>query len=311
MITGIDEVGDFSLASDALHYFVAVHLDQNQDRLAIKQSQFRLWEDNIPADQRKNGEVKGRNVKDDQLLALYEEVIASEPKLLVSSVGTIPSRNTQAAVAMHVGKEVAALTRVIEHHTEQGNASAKTYKAMLAWYQNLSGRPDMFLKLKCLEHLMKISVPYVLGYAQLTCILDGGDEGNLQHTAFKIDKDYVRARNTMIFWREHLRQSLMHAHGPLAIPFLPFWTRHEAPLHRYYPRMGQEGVDLRELVQKRIEFVESHNHWEVRLADLFATILHRVRNRGRLQSLEADIEKRMNDKMGNTKHIIFADSSAT
>lgn len=167
----------------------------------------------------------------------------------------------------------------------------------------------MFLKLKCLEYLMRISVPYVLGYAQLTCFLDGGDEGNLQHTAFKIDKDYVRARNTMIFWREHLRQSLMYSRGPLEIPFLPFWTREEAPLHRHYPQMGQEGVDLRELFQKRIEFVESHAHWEARLADVFGTILHRVRNRNRLLSLEADIDGRMNTTIGNTKHILFTDST--
>jgi hypothetical protein len=309
MISAIDEVGDFGLGSDDLHYFVAVHIDQNQNRFPIKQSQFRLWEENIPSIQREKGEVKGRLLSDEQLNAFYEQVVSTEPKMLISAVGTIPKENTPAAVAVHVRKEVAALTRVIEHHTEHGNASARTYKALLIWYKNLSNRPDMFLKLKCLEELIRISLPYTLGYAQLQCYLDGGDETNLQHTAFKIDKDYVRARNTMIFWREHLRQSLMHTRGPLEVPLLPFWTREEAPLHRHYPLVGAQGVNLRNLFLHRVNFFDSKDHWEVRLADVFATVLHRIRNRKRLLSLEADIEQRMNPTIGNTKHIVFGAGS--
>lgn len=308
MITGIDEVGDFSLASDTLHYFVAVHIDQNQNRYAIKQSQFKLWEDNIPSGIRENGEVKGRLLTDDQAQSFYEQVVMVEPKLLISSVGTIPSENTLAAIAKHVEIEAAAIEKVVRYHTEQGNPSARTYEQLRIWHKKFARSPAMYLKLKCLEHLIKISVPYILEYAQLTCFQDQGDDHNLRSASFKIDKDYVRAPNVMTFWREHLRQSLMHTGGPLTVPFLPFWTREESPLHKYYPLVGSEGVNLKELFQQRIEFVDSKNHWEARIADVLAAILHRVRNRGRLQSLEADIEHRMNVKIGNTKHIVFTES---
>jgi len=310
MITGIDEVGDFGLGSTDLNYFVGVHIDQNQGRLGIKHSQFRLWEDVVPVKHRDNGEVKGRLLSDELLMTFHEQVLASEPQVLVSAVGTIPNQNTKEAVTKHVGKEIDALVRVQQHHNEQGNPSARTYHRMLVWYKNLAGRPDMFLKLKCLEELMRISIPYVFGYAQLQCILDGGDERNLEHLAFKIDKDYIRARDPMIYWREHLRQSLMYTRGPLEVPMLPFWTRKEAPLHRHYPLIGGQGVDLRSLFIDRLAFFESKDHWEVRMADIFATILHRIRNRGKLRALETDIDERLTESKCNIKHIIFSEGQS-
>lgn len=310
MITGVDEVGNFGLGSSDLNYFVGVHIDQNQGRLAIKQSQFRLWEDGVPDKHRENGEVKGSLLSDDLLLSFHEQVLASDPKVLVSAVGTIPSQNTKAAVAKHVGNEIDALVRVQQHHNERGNPSAHTYYRMLGWYKNLASRPDMFLKLKCLEELMRISIPYVFGYAQLQCFLDGGDERNLEHLAYKIDKDYIRARDPMIFWREHLRQSLMHTRGPVEVPMLPFWTRDNAPLHRYYPLIGTQGVNLRSLFMDRLAFFDSKDHWEVRMADIFATIVHRVRNRGKLHLLERDLDERLTESKRNIKHIIFGEGQS-
>ncbi len=47
MITGIDETGDFAPNSLETNYFVAVHIDQNKNRSAIKKSQIVVWESSL------------------------------------------------------------------------------------------------------------------------------------------------------------------------------------------------------------------------------------------------------------------------
>ena len=44
MITGIDETGDFDPNSDEYNFFVAIHIDQNQNRYTIKKSVLHCFE---------------------------------------------------------------------------------------------------------------------------------------------------------------------------------------------------------------------------------------------------------------------------
>lgn len=302
MIIGVDEVGDFGLSSELLNYFVGVHIDQNKGKLDIKRSQFRLWEDAIGPEHREKGEVKGRLLRDTHVESFLFEVIAPDPQVLITAAGTIPSRSKLESIQRHVDFEQQAIARVIEHHANHGHGSAKTYDNLRIWHRRFRRSPSLYLKLRCLEKLIRISVPHSLGYAQLTCLLDGGDESNIGNMSFKIDKDFVRAKNVMTFWREHLRQSLVNNGSGIEVPFIPAWPRGQAPLHRHYPLRHDGMVDVKRLFWDRIDFYDSESHWELRMADIFATALHRVRNLGKLKNLTNEIDDRLNDRRRTHAH---------
>ena len=75
MITGIDETGDFDPNSKLFNFFVAVHLDQNANKLTIKASQFNIWEGSSPNKYKMDGEIKGQNIPDEYLVTFFDEVL--------------------------------------------------------------------------------------------------------------------------------------------------------------------------------------------------------------------------------------------
>jgi len=72
MIIAIDETGSFNLPSEALDFFVAVHIRENGGLGDIKKEQFRTWEKSVSRRLKGNtGEIKGRDLFDVHLYSTF------------------------------------------------------------------------------------------------------------------------------------------------------------------------------------------------------------------------------------------------
>ncbi|MFM7021512.1 MAG: hypothetical protein ACKOXB_00930 [Flavobacteriales bacterium] len=123
MITGIDETGDFDPNSKQFNFFVAVHIDQNGNKLDIKRSQFNLWESSIPDKFKIKGEIKGQNIPDEYLDAFYNDVLDSGPKVMYSVIRITPSENSPEILEKHKKAEIASMERLIEEVTKANHKS--------------------------------------------------------------------------------------------------------------------------------------------------------------------------------------------
>ena len=158
MIIGIDEVGNFDPNSDQYNFFVAVLIDQNSNKYKIKESQFKLWESKIPkANSDEKGEVKGQKLTDQQLEDFYNEVLKPKPSVLYSIVRIKPNENTKELIEKHQEIEVKSIEETLKKHEENPKGNwVDWYKRILAWYKNR--KHAHLLKMKCLEHLLGISL---------------------------------------------------------------------------------------------------------------------------------------------------------
>ena len=205
MIVGIDETGDFDSNSDKFNYFVAVMIDQNDNRYKTKESQFRVWESSIPkANRDEKGEAKGQKLTDSQLEDFYNQVLKPNPIVLYSVVRFDASKNSKELLEEHKKIEINRLEQALVHYKEEARGNwADWYNKLIAWYKNRNYQH--LIKIKCLQNLIGQTFNHGFAWSQIRYILDK-DDSNIKNFGFKIDKDFVNAENTQIMWTELLRQ---------------------------------------------------------------------------------------------------------
>ena len=305
MITGIDETGDFDPNSKLFNFFVGVHLDQNSNKLTIKRSQFNIWEGSIPEKYKIAGEVKGQNIPDEYLVTFFNEVLEIKPTVLYSAVRIVPFQNPPELLEKHKAYEVKQFEKVIAQATEAEHLNwADGYKKILAWYKNRNYQIQM--KMKCLEHLLGISLNHILGWAQITYILDNNDITNLRDISFKIDKDFVRAENVKIIWNEIFRQFWQQFTHRDPLPIMAAWRDEDHPFLKLYEAEGGK-TNMKNIFRNNTQFLDSKDSWEIRMADLVGTILHRYQNRGKCNEIGEKMMKHLGKKQKNYTHIILND----
>lgn len=306
MVTGIDESGNFSSDSKLLNFFVAVHIDQNQNKYETKKEQYLAWEATIPDDKKdKKGEIKGQRLTDNFLYDFYEKVISPDPKILISVVRIIPAENPVEILEKHKQYEINQFQNMIDKAILSGHESwAKGYKDILAWYQNKNY--NLVLKIKCLERLLTLSINRVLGWGQLSFILDKGDEKNIRDISFKIDKDIVKSVSTQVLWNEIFRQYWQQISKTEPIELIDKWSENEHPVLKYYAGKDNS-LNLKKVMKKNTHFMNSNESWEIRMADLIGTILHRGNNANRCVDICQELEKKLGGKQKNYFHLILND----
>jgi len=304
MIIGIDEVGNFDPNSDQFNYFTAVLIDQNLNKYNIKESQFILWEDKVPKDSRDDkGEVKGQKLTNELLESFYYEVLRPKPSVLYSVVRIKPSENKLVTIEDHHKKEIESFEKALQYYKDNPRGNwAEGYEKILAWYKNR--KPAHLLKMKCLQRILGITLNHGMAWAQLMYMLDKNDATNIKNFAYKIDKDFIRAENVKIIWNEILRQFWQEFSKRDKIPLVDFGINGQNPVKREYGA-GENKSNLKKVFRDRTHFLNSEEHFEVRMADIFGTILHRFHNKGECEKIYKEIEKHLGGKKNNYLHLVL------
>jgi hypothetical protein len=306
MITGIDETGDFDPKSTQFNFFVAVHIDQNGNKLEIKRSQFNLWESSIPEKFKIKGEIKGQNIPDEYLETFFNEILNVEPKILYSVIRIVPAENSSEIVEKHKKFEVASMERLIDEVKKANHTSwIEGYTKILHWYKNKNYQTIM--KMKCLEHLLGISLNRVLGWGQLSYIFDKEDISNLSKIEFKVDKDFVKAENVKVMWNELFRQFWQEFTKKDPLPIMDsIWKEKDHPYLKVFKSANGKS-NMKNIFRKKTQFLDSNDSWEIRMADIVGTILHRYQNRGRCEVIGKKLMSKLGGKMKNYEHLILND----
>jgi hypothetical protein len=278
MITGIDETGDFRLDSNEISFFVGIHLDQNLDKLTIKEKQFEEWEVLIPeANRSETGEVKGRLLTDFQLEEFYKNVMIKSPRCHFSVVEFLPTHNSIETLGKHKKWITQQIEEVMEEYKRTNRPRwAKRYNEILGWTKNLSYQE--IIKMKCLQHLLAISFNQSFIYSQIAYLHDK-DTLNLKELSFRIDKDFVRSPNVRKFWDEHFHQFLKTVPKDLQ-PLLLSNPKDIINIIGEHFKIENGQLIVTRSFNENTTFVDSKDSFEVRMADIFGTILHRHHNKG-------------------------------
>lgn len=304
MIVGIDEVGNFDPNSKSYHFFVAVLIDQNDNKYNIKKGQYNIWESSIPNNYRdQKNEVKGQLLTDEQLDSFYHEVLKPKPGLLYSVVRLKPQENPKDVIDLHQRIEIEMIEKAYEMHKNRAIGNwADWYGRLLPWYKNR--KPAHLLKMKCLQEIIGISFNYGIRWSQVSYILDNEDDSNISNFSYKIDKDFIRADNVKIIWNELLRQFWKNFVKQNRIPVLNFWKDGQAPVEKEYKLEGNKS-QLKKVFRDRTHFLDSEDHFEIRIADIVGTIIHRYQNRGKCENIYKEIQNHIGGKRNNYLHLVL------
>lgn len=284
MIIGIDETGDFDPKSKYKQFVSAVAVDQNAGKHLIKKKQFLDWEATIPFENRdpKSGELKGRFLLPTQIHEFFFHVLMVEPPAYFTVIEFDPSNNPTFVVQQHKQWTLGQMNIAM---TERKNANqpnwTKRWNEIIAWYgkQNY----QHVVKINLLQKLHFLAFNQAFFYAQHLLVIDGGDDSNLK-IQFKIDKDFVRSRLLRNFWDIHSFkewQAFIRQDKPLV-----FGDNKEImdALRKNFTFMNNM-IDFGRAFDDGTSFVDSKNHFEVRLADIFGNILHRYHNKGQCERI--------------------------
>jgi Protein of unknown function (DUF3800) len=304
MVTGIDETGDFDPNSDKFNYFIGISLDQNENRLSIKKSQYDIWEGSIPEKYKSDkGEVKGKLLPEEYLDTFSDTVLEVKPTILYSVVRIKPSENPPEILEKHKKVEIQQLEKIIEKTKRLGHHNwASRYEEILIWYRTKNYQTIM--KMKCLESLIGISLNNVLGWSQISYLSDN-DISNIRDIRIVIDKDFVRAENVRALWNESFRQFWRDFTFDNRIPIIKDLGKEDHPIYKVY---GSEGkLNFSRIFRKGTQFLDSKDSWEIRMADISGTILHRYQNRGKCERAGKKLLSHLGLRQKNYEDIILND----
>lgn len=276
MIIGIDESGNFDENSNLRHFFVAIHIKSENNKLDIKKAQFLNWEKSIHQHFKdKKGEVKGSLLNQKQIKRFLLEVICKEPIIRTSVVSIIPNVNSKQLIEKHQKFEIQQAD--YNFSVFKINGSKKYNLNFLenysAWLKKRSLRD--YLKMYCLKHLLKDSVHNSI----IDSILNDQIEECLNFS-YKIDKDFLTEEN--IFWNHYSKTSIQNYTKNNPFIFLNTWDNNHPFIKKYtFSQKGKKMMNI-EMIYENLRFLESHTNFEIRIADIIGIIYNRYFNRNEL-----------------------------
>lgn len=284
MIIAIDETGDFSPDSDKLSFFVAVLLEQHNNGIQIKKEQFVNWLATIPKEKfNEKKEVKGSDLSDEELLTFVKSVYIKDPIVRMEVVCIQPNENPEELMRKFKDAEVKQIEKLIELATNDGKLEmAEQYKKMAIWYKNAKKMHyPHFFKLILLRNVINKAFNTAIGVSILLEMLHDKKSENLQNINIKIDQDFVRGRDPNIYWKELLRWSFISSTRRTPIPTLDSWRKTGHPFLDKYKSKKNDTLEFKSLFRNNCNFVESHEHFEIQIADIVGIIINRYKNRNK------------------------------
>lgn len=256
----IDETGDFQAGSRKPHSFVAAHVR------AGKEEQFRAWEQQLPRSLKNaSGEIKGSVLNDDQLQAFMVQVLRSAPRVRLSPVSIVPALNPPARMKALRDRSLApGYDRALQARLIGNKAGADSFQKFADWYQRLSY--PVFLKVVTLSHCLFNA----LSDAVIFSVRDDA-EAELPTLEFVIDRDFVRKQAQQEHFIDNVRRVGESASRKRPIVCPREWIEEGHPFVEMYG--CDEGWDFSSLYWERCSFARSHDRFELRVADVAASIL--------------------------------------
>jgi|CXWL01.1.fsa_nt_gi hypothetical protein len=274
MIIAIDESGSFAEGAETRHFFAAVHLRQRRTLYKLKESQFLDWESSLPRSLKNaKGEIKGSALSDDELVEFAYGIMCADPYLGVTPFSIRPADNPKSIVDKHRAIQLVGIREgAREYLLESKPDMASRYQEFGNWFKNLSY--VQYLKIVVLGECVTAAMVNAIGHS-----ITGHYDEELTRMRFQIDRDFIKEPRHNWFWHEVLRNQLYNSSKSNPIPLLKKWKRKGHPFLEKYARNGR--LDFNELFWKQCEFVTSHDHFEIRIADIVSTIVSRFFNRRR------------------------------
>lgn len=278
MLIAIDESGDFNPLSDKFNYFVATLLKASNEDINKKKGQFENWEKSIPNEdnsRNEKGEIKGNNIKEHFYESFAKEVILSDPKISIAVIRIKPNENEIATIEKFKEIEVNAISEIKERIAKLGNKNlSEDYNKIYSWYKNRTN--SEFLKLKSLNSCIGLALNHAIGWIQVEYAL-GKSLDNLNGLKIKVDKDFIKGDNTKLFWNEIMRQFWMDFTKNNPVPIVPFKDQTQNPLNSFF-KLTENEILIEGGLTSLIEFVTSHDNFEVRIADITSNIIQKFQN---------------------------------
>jgi len=274
MVIAIDESGSFAEGTETRHFFAAVHLRQRRTLYKLKQNQFLDWERSLSSALKNGrGEIKSSVLSDDELVKFTHRVMCAHPYVGITPFSIRPADNPKAIVDKHRAVQLAGIREGAREYSVEGKPDmAKRYQEFGNWFEKLSY--VQYLKIVVLGECVTAAMVNAIGHS-----ITGHYDEELTRMRFQIDRDFIREPVHNWFWHEVLRNQLWNSSKQNPIPLLKRWKQKGHPFLKKYSRSGQ--LDFNELFWKQCEFVTSHEHFEILIADAVSTIISRFFNQRR------------------------------
>jgi hypothetical protein len=263
LVVAIDEAGDFRADSDRDHFFVAAIVRPG------KEEQYRRWEHGVPGKERKDGEVKGGYLSDDRLHDFVREVLAAEPRVRIVRIAIQPSLHEPGVIAKHQTDSVAlAEAKATEFERSGHRRAALEVRGHARWLAAM--KQGQYLKVALQTMCVARSLSHTVAHA-----ISGGYDFELPTLRYKIDRgliddDPVKRR----YWRRMVAMQARRLPEDERVVSLDTWEVTGHPfldLYRAGPE-GPEGWNFGPLFNNRCDFLGSLEHYEIRIADIVASI---------------------------------------
>ncbi len=271
MILAIDEYGDFRPESDKLNFFVCAHLRQDHDLYILKKQQFNDWENQIDGSYKDHkGEIKSSQLPNEILHDFLIKIIVEEPINGISPVCVKTILNPQTIVEKHKNLHLAGINNGILEYNKLGrHRQAKMYSQFANWYRKINY--VQFFKILLLGKCMYKGLLNSIGHS-----ISGEYDHELVNLRYKIDKIFLRGLEQNAFWHELMRNQLYSYSEKDPVPCLIEWKTENHPFYLKYH--SGENYDFNKLFWQNTDFLDSHRHFEIRIADTISTILNRYWN---------------------------------
>jgi hypothetical protein len=261
LVIAIDDAGDFKTGSELYHFYVGAMVR------AGKEEQFRRWEDGLPAQCRKDGEVKGGYLSADRQHDFVREVICSEPRVIITRITIQPSIHEPGAIASQQTETVRLLRLDAESFETHGlRDKAAEALGMARWIAH--SKEPHYVKLWVQTQCIAQSFADAVGHSYV-----GGFDGELASLRYKIDPGLLGDDDPsrLTYWRRFLAMQLRRFRTEERGGFPAVWQETGHPFMDLYYR-GENRWDFRALFEERCDFPSSKDSFEIRIADIVGSI---------------------------------------
>jgi hypothetical protein len=309
MIIGIDETGDFSPKSDKISFFIAVMIDQSENGVEKKKEQFSNWFRTIPKEKiNEKGEIKGTELDDEMLLSFVNNVYNQEPITRLEISCFDPKENSEELMQEFKEREVNALLNDAKLFRENGNEKkAKRIERMAYWYKNRNNMNyHHFFKLMLLKSIICNSFVTSIGSSIFIELL-GNDKksSNLLGLEFKIDEDFIRGDEAIENWKKLFERAFNQYNKKNPIPTLENWKTNGHPFLEKYKSKDLETLDFKKIFRELCNFGDSHENFEIQMADIVGIIVNRHINQQKAETaFNALWEKNKRKKFNKVQLVI-------
>lgn len=272
MIIGIDDSGSFE--NEELGMFAAAYIRPKKhnklERLYLD------WENSLTDDCKDNGEVKGRLLNPQQIRDFAEKILLNN--------NTYPIRFHVFATPTG-GFNVEMIKGQRDKNIRQYEKAIADYHKLGEEYDNIANEyTDLirWLKKRSIKTLLKIEL---LGSTIFGSINDSIKwsvvrrfDRELGELDIKIDKAFVNKPEHMTYWLDVMRNIIWHLsyHGG-GIIHVTTWNSHHPFMKRFHadPKSQSRLTTATTELKKAMNFYDSKDHFEIRLADIIANAYFR------------------------------------